>query len=202
MAVRKMSVLSFFNVFIKFFFLLTPFFALSMFITLTTDKSSEEKKRLALRITFSVCIISLIIFLFGDRVFWLFGITIDAFRIGAGALLFLTAISLVQSKGADTLTEHDDIAVVPLAMPIIAGPATIGTIIIMSSEVTGFAERVLNMTALFTAVLCVGSILYASTFIERMLKRKGINILSKITGLIISAIAAQLVFTGIRNFLK
>jgi multiple antibiotic resistance protein len=197
-----MSVLSFFNVFIKFFFLLTPFFALSMFITLTSDKTSDEKKRLALRITLSVCIISLIIFLFGDRVFWLFGITIDAFRIGAGALLFLTAISLVQSKTAEALTEHEDIAVVPLAMPIIAGPATIGTIIIMSSEVSGFAERVLNMTALFTAVLCVGIILYASTFIERILKRKGINILSKITGLIISAIAAQLIFTGIKNFLK
>jgi multiple antibiotic resistance protein len=197
-----MSILSFFNVFMKFFFLLTPFFALSMFITLTTDKTSDEKKRLALRITLSVCIISLIIFLFGDRVFWLFGITIDAFRIGAGALLFLTAISLVQSKGFDTQAEHDDIAVVPLAMPIIAGPATIGTIIIMSSEVTVFAERILNMTALFIAVLCVGIILYTSSFFERILKRKGINILSKITGLIISAIAAQLIFTGIRNFLK
>jgi len=149
----KISALYFFNVFIKFFFLLTPFFALSMFITMTADKSSEDKKRLALRVTLSVCIIALVLFIFGDQIFWIFGITIDSFRIGAGALLFITAIALVQGR-SEVTTEHEDIAVVPLAMPIIAGPATVGTIIIMSTEVAGFAERTLSLVALFTAVLC------------------------------------------------
>jgi multiple antibiotic resistance protein len=197
----KISILYFFNVFIKFFFLLTPFFALSMFITMTADKTSCEKKRLALRVTLSVCIIVLVLFIFGDQIFWIFGFTIDSFRIGAGALLFITAINLVQGK-SDTSTEHDDIAVVPIAMPIIAGPATVGTIIIMSTEVAGFTQRTLSLVALFAAVLSVGLILYLSAFFERVLKKKGINILSKITGLVISAIAAQLIFTGVRNFLK
>jgi multiple antibiotic resistance protein len=191
----------FFNVFIKFFFLLTPFFALSIFISLTAKKSPGEKKSLALRITLAVCVIAFVLFIFGEDIFWIFGITIDSFRIGAGALLFLTAISLSQGK-SEALPQEEDIAIVPLAMPIIAGPATVGTIMIISAEVTDFSQRMLSLVALFAAVLCVGLILYLSSFFERMLKRNGINILSKITGLIIAAIASQLIFTGIRNFLK
>ena len=197
------GILNFVNLFIKFFFLLTPFFALSAFLSMTADMNEAKRKRLAVSVTFSVCVVCLVLFLFGNYIFLLFGITVDAFRIGAGALLFLTSVSLVQG-GNDFLSEgkNDDIVVVPLSIPIIAGPATIGTILVMSAETRGVRATAVTMAALFAAVILVGILLYLSSSVERILKRKGIIILSKITGLILAALASQMVFTGVKSFLK
>lgn len=196
------ELLFFINTLIKFFFLLTPFFALSMFLTMTEGMSNESRKKLSLKITFSVYISCIVLFIFGEEIFSVFGITIDAFRIGAGSLLFLTAVTLVQSRQAQSsFNFEDDIAVVPLAIPVIVGPATIGTILVMGVEINTFRLKVIALSALFTAIFLVGIILYLSSYLEHVLKRKGIIIISKITGLILSAIAAQLVFTGIKNFL-
>ncbi len=195
--------LFFINTFIKFFFLLTPFFALSMFLTMTEGMSNHSRKKLSLKITFSVYLSCIILFMFGEEIFSVFGITIDAFRIGAGLLLFLTAVTLVQSKQAQgSFSFEEDIAVVPLAIPVIVGPATIGTILVMGVEINTFRLKVIALSALFTAIFFVGVVLYLSSYLEHVLKKKGIIIISKITGLILSALAAQLVFTGVKNFLK
>lgn len=193
----------FVNTFIKFFFLLTPFFALTMFLSMTEGVDNRARKKLAIKITISVYISSLVLFLFGREIFSIFGITIDAFRIGTGALLFTTAVALVHPK-----SEHhssggeDDIAVVPLSMPIIVGPATIGAILVMGIEIETLKMRAIGLAALFTAIFFVGIMLYLASYLENIFKKKGLLIISKVTGLILSALAAQLVFTGIRNFLK
>lgn len=197
------ELLFFTNTFIKFFFLLTPFFALTMFLTMTEGMNNAARKKLSLKITFSVSVTCLILFLFGREIFSIFGITIDAFRIGAGSLLFFTAVTLVQSKQVQgTFSFEDDIAVVPLAIPVIVGPATIGSILVMGVEIEELRLKVIGLAALFLAVFFVGAILYLSSYLEHVLKKKGIIIISKITGLILSALASQMVFTGIKNFLK
>ncbi len=83
----------FISTFLKIFFLMTPFFVLTMFLTMTQDATIRQRKALAVKVTISVTIISLILLFFGKYIFSIFGITLDAFRIGAGALLFLTAVS-------------------------------------------------------------------------------------------------------------
>ena len=100
---------AFVSVMIKMFFLLTPFFALSMFLTYTADYSLERKRRTAVKTTFAVMIITLLIYWFGEYLFKVLGITIDAFRIGAGTVLLLTAISLVNGSsgsGAKKVTDE------------------------------------------------------------------------------------------------
>src|SRR5450759_2251996 len=112
----------FFSVWIKFFFVFTPFFALSMFLSLTEGYNEHRRRRLALGVSGAVAGLCLLLFFAGNQLFSLFGITLNSFRIGAGALLFLSAVSLVQgyttTAGANP---HDTIAVVPLAIPIIVG---------------------------------------------------------------------------------
>ncbi|HPS58156.1 MAG TPA: MarC family protein [Spirochaetota bacterium] len=197
------ELLFFTNTFIKFFFLLTPFFALTMFLAMTEGMDNADRKKLSLKITFSVYMSCLVLFLLGKEIFSLFGITIDAFRIGAGSLLFITAAGLVHSKQAQgQFSFEDDIAVVPLAIPVIVGPATIGAILVMGVEIEEFRLKIIGLAALFLAILFVGTILYLSAYLENVLRKKGIIIISKITGLILSALAAQLVFTGIKNFMK
>ncbi|MEI6128070.1 MAG: MarC family protein [Pseudomonadota bacterium] len=196
------SSLNFFiSVWIKFFFLFTPFFALSMFLTMTHGYPETQRRSLAFQITGAVSILCFALYFFGDIVFSLFGITLDSFRIGAGVLLFLSAVSLVQTKAAPGIPSLDeDIAVVPLAMPIIVGPATIGTLLVLGAEIANPAQKILGCLALVLAIICVGLLLLLGSFVERILGSKLINILSKVTGLILASLAAQMIFTGIHNF--
>ena len=196
------QVLYFTNTFVKFFFLLTPFFALSAFLAMSAKHSERQRRKLALRIALSVCAIVLIIFFFGNYIYLLAGITINSFRVGGGALLFLTSVSLVHGKIADgALSKEDDIAVVPLSIPIIAGPGTIGALLVLSSDAAVVRQKLLSLAAVFTAILCVSAILFLAARIERAMGRKGIVILSKLTGLILAALSAEMIFTGIKEFL-
>lgn len=191
----------FVTIWIKMFFLYTPFFALSMFLAMTDHADEKEKISLALKTTFSVLVISLILLFFGNQIFTVFGITVDAFRIGAGALLFLSAVSLINGIKTKNINPDDDFTVVPLAIPTIVGPATIGSIMIMGSEFKTFDEKVTGALALMAAVASVGIILIVSAYIERAIKKRGIIIVSKLTGLILAALAAQMIFTGIKSFM-
>ena len=103
---------------IKLFFLLTPFFVLSVFLSMTEHMTKTEQRRVAIRTTLSVTVISLVLYFAGNPIFSTLGITLDGFRIGAGSLLFLSAVSLVSGKRTSQEVAPDvDFAVVPLAIP-------------------------------------------------------------------------------------
>ncbi len=194
----------FISVFIKFFFLMTPFFVLSMFLTMTQTLDLRQKKQLALKVTGALIITCTVLLFFGKYIFDIFGITLDSFRIGAGALLFLTAVTLIQGKPSesDQTNTCSSIAVVPLAIPITIGPGTIGALLVMGAGMKEMSSILTGFTALITSALMVGAMLYWSTSIQGFLGRNGLAILSKITGLVLSALSAQLIFTGIKNFLN
>lgn len=188
---------------IKLFFLLTPFFVLSVFLSMTEGMSVTEQRKLALRVVLSVMIICLVLYFGGNTIFATLGITLDGFRIGTGSLLFLSAVSLVSGKRARPEPEDDgDIAVVPLAMPITVGPATIGTLLILGAELESTPDKLLGAAALLAACCCVGVLLFSASAIKKIIGRMGLAMLTKITGLVLSALAAQIVFTGVRNFLN
>ncbi|MBU1248671.1 MAG: MarC family protein [Proteobacteria bacterium] len=196
-----MTTLSLFiSVLIKLFFLLTPFFVLSVFMAMTRELEAGEQRRIAVRTTLAVMALSLLLYFFGPLIFKTLGITLDAFRIGAGALLFLSAVSLVRGRSAPEAEGEGDFSVVPLAMPITVGPATIGTLMVLGGELTG-TDKLVGCGALLTAAACVGVLLFFARIVERFLGPMTLTILMKLTGLILSALSAQLVFTGIRNFL-
>jgi multiple antibiotic resistance protein len=192
----------FVSIWIKLFFLLTPFFVMSVFLSLTQDLSAAQRRKVALWLTVDVILICFVLYFLGNAIFSVFGITLDAFRIGAGALLFLSAVDLV--RGGETSMQREDqgnITVVPLAIPITVGPATTGALLVMGSEVVTVWEKIVGCAALFSAVISMGILLFLATSIERIIGRTGLKVLSKLTGLILSALAAQIVFTGIKHFL-
>lgn len=197
----------FVSTFIQFFFLFAPFFVVSMFLALTRGHSQKEKRATINRAVLSAALISLVLFFFGTTLFEVLGITLDSFRIGAGCLLFLSAVSLVKDGVRNHATgvpeqNSDDIAVVPLAIPTIIGPATIGAILVYGAELKTPSEMLIGVSALIVAILTLGLLLHLSGQIEKILGKTGLNILSKMTGLILSAMAAQIVFSGIKNFLE
>ncbi len=176
---------------------------MSAFLSLTRGFQDYEKKRIAIKVAIAVMISSFMIYLFGRYIFELFGITLDAFRIGAGTILFLSALSMLSDKN-DTAreTNNQDIAVVPLAMPMTVGPGVIGVLLVMGAEAGSVMEKIIIGGALFLAVVTLGIMLYLSAIVKRLIGEQGLVLLPKITGLFVSAIAAQIIFTGIQNFLK
>lgn len=192
----------FISTFVRFFFLLTPFFIISVFLALTVDSNEVTKKLLAIKVTVGVEVISVILLLGGDVIFKLLGISVPAFKIGAGALLFLSAVSLVQGRPTvpDIKTSVLDLAIVPMAIPLTLGPGSVGALVVMSTDLSGFTELFASMIAVSLAVLSVGIMLYLSPKIVDIMGDKGIQMLSKLTGLVLAALSAQMIFEGAATF--
>lgn len=192
----------FVNVYLKIFIILTPFFVMSAFLSLTKDDAPPERQRIAKKVVLAVALSCLVLFLFGTYIFALFGITLDAFRIGAGAVLFISAVGMIQGKASvSPQNQKEDVAVVPLAIPITVGPGTIGALLVMGAGLKSAPEKVVACLALLCAVFSVGGLLLAAGRLESILGQQGLTILTKLTGLFVSAIAAQIFFTGLKNFL-
>ncbi|MBR6471143.1 MAG: MarC family protein [Victivallales bacterium] len=201
------------KLFIRFFFLLTPFFVTSMMLTATPDWPARSRRKLAFLIGFSGLLICYTLLFFGRFIFDAFGITVDAFRIGGGLLLLLSGITLVNGKStAPPKQLHSppakfsdekisNIAVVPLAMPVMIGPGTSAALLIQGSQLQTFMDYLHTIAAVSAAIFAVFIILFLATWLEKKLGHQGLAILSKLTGLVLSALGAQLMVDGINNLI-
>jgi multiple antibiotic resistance protein len=191
----------FFSETLKLFALMTPPVAVSAFLSVSKQYGRDQKLATSRKCALAVFIFGIILYFSGDGVFAFFGFTLDAFRIGAGALLFLSAVSMMGESAEKTFLPPDqDISIVPLAIPLCMGPASIGTVIIMGASATDAAERAVGALSLATASLGIYLSLRFAETVQRRLGNVGMAVLSKLTGLLLAAIAAQVVFTGIHAF--
>lgn len=186
---------------LKFFFLLTPFVVLSAFMSYTRGATWETRRNHAMRFLAATVLICGVLFIGGNVLFTVMAISVDSFRVGAGLLLMMNALSLARGTVSPVELRDDDFAVVPLALPIAVGPGTIGTLLVMRASAEHLRDVVLSLAALLCALVAVCALLLASERIERRLGRLGISILSRITGLVLAAFSAQLILTGLRNVL-
>lgn len=196
------------NAFVVLFVVVDPIGVALIFSTLTRDLSTPQQRKTALRGTVLAAAILLIFFLVGDELLRRLSISIPAFRIAGGALLFLLAIDMVfaRQSGLRSTTAREqeeaqqkqDVSVFPLAFPLIAGPGALTTILLMASS----AQEVLifaGMIAVLVIVLALtlASLLFA-TRISRLLGETGTNVISRLFGLILAALAVQFMVDGIK----
>jgi len=196
------SIHHFFAFFLRLFFLFTPFFILSTFLALTSGETQEVRRRLAVSIASNAAFVCILIFLFGAWIMRAFGITVAAFRAGSGVLLMLSAVSLVHGsnqKKQEYAENLNELALVPLAVPVTAGPATLGAMMVAGMDTESMVLKAISVLAILAASAAVGLMLFFSDRIENLFGRPRIAILSKITGLILSAIAAQMLVAGVRE---
>lgn len=191
-----------FSLYLKMLVLYSPFFVLSCFIGLTRGYTVKERKRLAWKVAAGTLISSVLLYLFGQSIFDVFGITVDAFRIGAGSVLFISALGMAQGKPAvqaDNLQQY--VTIVPLTIPLTVGPGTIGALLVMGVSQPHWDDKVPALLGILAASLTVGIVLYLSDLIERLLGDQGLQIVSRLMGLFVCALAAQIIFTGVKNYL-
>ncbi len=196
--------------FVKLFFLFCPFFVLNMFLSLTEGATSARKRFVAVRVTYVIAVVGALSYFCGNSFLGLFGLDLEGFRIGAGVLLMLMAKEL--ALGSDTPTATDkprnvkDIVVVPLGVPIIMGPACVSPIIIIGAEAikdatVSWLTVVVGFTGFLGAMAALGAILYFADAIEQIFGKKVIRIFSKISGVILMAMAAQMIAKGFFSYL-
>lgn len=191
------------GLYLKMLVLYSPFFVLSCFISLTRGYTVRERKRLAWKVALASMIASVLLFLFGDSIFVVFGVTIDAFRIGAGSVLFISALGMAQGKPAVHQENlNQDVTIVPLTIPLTVGPGTIGALLVMSASDNHWDLRLATLLAIVLASLTVGVVLYLSSLFERLMGEQGLQIVSRLMGLFVCALAAQIIFTGVKNYLN
>lgn len=196
------------NTFVVLFIVIDPIGLAPMFVALTQGMSAERRRKMAMTGT-SLATAILLAFLFiGDGLLSILGIGIPAFRIAGGALLFLLAIDMVFARHSglrSTTTreqeeaEHkQDVSVFPLAFPLIAGPGALTTVLLMTSsrqEPIVFAG--ILAVLLFVLGLTLLSFLFATRIIQ-LLGETGSNVISRVLGLILAALAVQYVLDGLK----
>jgi multiple antibiotic resistance protein len=190
----------------KLFIIFCPLMTVSLFLGITREFDSARRKSFAMKAMFTIATLCLSFYFFGSFIFAIFGVTLNAFRIGAGALLFLTAVELV--KGAPTAPsqssgEEDDVqqVVVPFSFPIVVGPAVIGVLFVMGADVTNTTQKIAGAVAVLVASFAMGLLLLMATQVERWMGKTKLAVFSKITGIILAALASQMIFSGIKAFL-
>lgn len=188
--------------------ILNPFGLLPVFIGLTSHQSHAERARTNSVAMFTVVIALVLVLVVGSLILKMFGISIDSFRIAGGGMLVLIAISMLKGQLSDVRRNPDEVsesetresvAVVPFAIPLIAGPGAMTTVIVYAAEnpewmhLLGFAAGILA-----TALICWAVFRTAGSMIN-VLGQTGINIITRIMGLIMMAMAVEFMTQGLKG---
>jgi multiple antibiotic resistance protein len=172
----------------------------------TTQGLPEAKRRaIGRRACLTAAVLMMIFLVVGERLLNFVGITIPAFRIAGGILLFLTALDMLferrqarrEHNAEDGLDPAHDPSVFPLAIPLIVGPGAITTIILFSGRAESIAEYGAIAGVILANLVIVYLTFLAAPWIEKVLGRTGINVLTRVLGMLLAALAVQFVVDGI-----
>lgn len=188
--------------------ILNPFGAALLFVSLTQGETEAEKRHIIRRTTLAV-IITLVVFMFlGQLIFSLFSITLDAFRIAGGILLFGMGMAMMRGqhpkariteKERAEVIEREDIAIIPMAIPILSGPGSIATAMVYRANAANWTQViVVTLLVIFAALLTGLTLRYAHILVDRFGKT-ALRIVTRIMGLIVTTIAVQFILTGVKN---
>ncbi len=185
------------------FSIVDPFSAVPVFVALTGHQVPAAKSRTALRASLTCFAVLTVFGLAGAFIFRFFGITIPAFKIAGGILLFGVALDMMNAKHSvsrstpeEEAEKHTDAGLIPLGLPLLSGPGAIAAVMMLTGRAGSPRERV----AVHLAVLGVGVasffILRSAAWLAALLGKTGINVIGRLMGLILAAIAIQFVIDG------
>ena len=188
-------------------FIVNPIAVIPTYLVITQKDSAERRARTARRACISAAAILIAFAVAGRQIFSVFGITIDAFRVAGGLILWVVAMDMLHGErrtqeGEQEITEsatREDVALAPLAMPMLAGPGAISTIMVLSSQAVGMAEKVAVYVAIAVTMAIAWVVLRVGDKVVLRMGETGIRVMTRIMGLLLAAIAMQFVISGARD---
>lgn len=188
------------------FAILNPLGAIPIYLSIMAGRSTDEMRRTAFKTAVAVAVILIFSVWVGDGLLSFFGIGIPSFRIGGGLLLLVIAMAMFDARPGQarhTQAEHieaekkEDIAVVPLAMPLLAGPGAISLTIVDAHQAGGWTDKLFLSVGIVAIAVIVWAVLWLAEPIGKRLGTSGLNIATRVMGLLLAAMAVQFIADGL-----
>lgn len=188
-------------------FIVDPVALIPTYLAITQDETPEQRRRTAMRACIAAMILLVVFGIAGRLIFRVFGITLPAFRIAGGLILWFVALDMLRGnrttqESSEEIAEgqeKDDVAITPLAMPMLAGPGAISTVMVLAGQARTVGQHiVVYLSVVLTAFLSWLS-LRAGERLLVVLGQTGIRVMTRIMGLLLAAVATQFIITGVRD---
>ncbi|MEM8570826.1 MAG: MarC family protein [Pseudomonadota bacterium] len=191
--------------FVTLFVIIDPIGVAPIFVSLTSGMSDAERRKVALRSTAIAVALMALFGIAGEALLAAIGIGMPAFRISGGLLLFLIAVEMLFERRSERREKQSseappDPSVFPLAMPLLAGPGSLATMVLLTSRYEGDWAATAAMLGVMLAVFVVVFILFSlGGFIERALGQTGIVVVTRLLGILLAALSVQFVLDGLHD---
>jgi multiple antibiotic resistance protein len=188
-------------------FIVDPVAVVPTYLVITQDETAAERRRTALRACVAMTLLLLVFAATGTALFRAFGITLPAFRTAGGLILWFVAMDMLRGERrtqesreeVDEGQVKEDVALTPLAIPMLAGPGAISTVIVLATEARGAAHVVI----VYAAIVLTGVVSYLTLRLGEPLLTKlgktGIKVMTRVMGLLLAAVAVQFVLSGVKE---
>ena len=193
------------------FALINPIGIVPIYLSITQDYNKRERDKIAIKAILFSFLVLLLFALIGDFIFSFYNITIHGFRIAGGILLLKISFDMIESKRSRSRTtpsevleaeEKSDIAYTPLSIPLIAGPGSIASIMILSSEAKNTIDKLTLFVTLIIVLIMTFFIFKVSKNLSKNFGKLGLRILQRIMGLILMVISIEFILKGIKNSIE
>lgn len=198
----------FISAFVTFFVVIDPPGCAPIFASLTGGAPATHRRAMAVRSTLVAALILYLFAVFGEAFLGALGISLDAFRVAGGIMLFLIALEMVFEKRTERRTHraedvksdpsHEDISIFPMAIPMIAGPGSIASVMLLTSKSNGIEESLVVLSALAIVLLVNLAALLAAGPLMKAVGYRVEAMITRILGVVLAALAAQFVIDGIK----
>jgi multiple antibiotic resistance protein len=194
--------------FTSIFFLVDPFAAIPAFLVMTSDSVGTRRRRMALRAAWTCFTVLAVFSIAGNFIFSLFGITLPAFKIAGGVILGLIGLDMVQARRSPTKEtpgdteeslEKEDVGIIPLGIPMLAGPGSISTVMVLVSQSADWKHKAIIFSTILLTSAISFAVLAAADRVRSFLGDTGIRILTRMMGLLLTAIAVQFILNGLKD---
>jgi len=185
-----------------------PLAAIPTFLVVTHDATRSERRHMALRAAITCFLVLTVFGIAGTFIFKVFGITLPAFKIAGGIILGLIGLDMLQARRSPTKEtpgdteeslEKEDVGVIPLGIPMLAGPGSISSVMVFVSQASDWRYATVIYSAIAVTAAVSFVILAAADRVRSFLGETGIRILTRMMGLMLTAIAVQFVLNGLKD---
>jgi multiple antibiotic resistance protein len=194
------------------FFVIDPLANVALFLSITAHHTDRQRRRIALHASIATWVLLCTFALAGGLIFKAFGISLGAFKIAGGIMLILNAIDMMRAHPSPTKTsdeeqadcrDRDDIAIFPLAIPMLAGPGAIATVMVLMSRAAWHAGPLVGVFAAVT-ITCLAAwlLMRSATSAQRFLPKTLLRAFERVMGLLLAAVAVEFIAGGVRDMLK
>jgi len=191
------------------FFLVDPFAVVPMFLAMTLDMPESMRRAMARRSALTCATVLCVFAAAGSLIFKAFGITLPAFKIAGGIILLLIGLDMLQARQSTTKAtleeqregaEKEDASIIPLGIPMLAGPGAISTVMVLVGEAHSIWQQVVVYGVILLTSYASYMVLSGADHVRRYLGNTGIRIMTRLMGLLLVALAVQFVANGLTGF--